>query len=146
VAYASRGEIHCAGPWFMRNLEGEAAGAVVHEMVHIVQQYRRARGPNRNPGWMVEGVADYIRWFLYEPENLRPRVDPARHKYTDSYRITGAFLNYLVKHKDEKLVEKFNAAMREGRYSEDLWKEFTGKTVDDLWADYMQTLGEAPSQ
>ncbi len=71
VAYANRGEIHCAGPWFMRNLEGEAAGAVVHEMVHIVQQYRRARGPNRNPGWMVEGVADYIRWFLYEPEELR---------------------------------------------------------------------------
>jgi hypothetical protein len=141
VAYANRGEIHCAGPWFMRNLEGEAAGAVVHEMVHIVQQYRRARGPNRNPGWMVEGVADYIRWFLYEPENLRPRVDPARHKYTDSYRITGAFLNYLVQHQDDKLVEKFNAAMREGRYSEDLWKEYTGKTVDDLWADYMQTLG-----
>jgi hypothetical protein len=140
VAYASRGEIHCAGPWFMRNLEGEAAGAVVHEMVHIVQQYRRARGPNRNPGWMVEGVADYIRWFLYEPQELRPRVDPARHKYTDSYRITGAFLNYLVNHKDPKLVEKFNAAMREGRYSEDLWKELTGKTVDDLWADYMQTL------
>jgi hypothetical protein len=141
VAYANRGEIHCAGPWFMRNLEGEAAGAVVHEMVHIVQQYRRARGPNRNPGWMVEGVADYIRWFLYEPENLRPRVDPSRHKYTDSYRITGAFLNYLVQHQDDKLVEKFNAAMREGRYSEDLWKDFTGKTVDDLWADFMQTLG-----
>ncbi|HEX2473412.1 MAG TPA: basic secretory protein-like protein [Lacipirellulaceae bacterium] len=146
VAYANRGEIHCAGPWFMRNLEGEAAGAVVHEMVHIVQQYRRARGPNRNPGWMVEGVADYIRWFLYEPEELRPRVDPSRNKYTDSYRITGAFLNYLVEHKDPKLVEKFNAAMREGRYSEDLWKEFTGKTVDDLWADYMQTLGGADSE
>ncbi len=140
VAYANRGQIHCAGPWFMRNLKGEAAGAVVHEMVHIVQQYRRARGPNRNPGWMVEGVADYIRWFLYEPEELRPRVDPSRNTYTDSYRITGAFLNYLVEHNDPKLVEKFNAAMREGRYSEDLWKEFTGKTVDDLWADYMQTL------
>jgi hypothetical protein len=95
---------------------------------------------------MVEGVADYIRWFLYEPEELRPRVDPSRHKYTDSYRITGAFLNYLVNHKDPKLVEKFNAAMREGRYSEDLWKEFTGKTVDDLWADYMQTLGQPASQ
>ena len=92
---------------------------------------------------MVEGVADYIRWFLYEPEELRPRVDPSRNKYTDSYRITGAFLNYLVQNKDEKLVEKFNAAMREGRYSEDLWKEFTGETVDDLWADYMQTLGGA---
>jgi hypothetical protein len=51
-----------------------------------------------------------------------------------------------VQNKDEKLVEKFNAAMREGRYSEDLWKKFTGKTVDDLWADYLQTLGEPASQ
>jgi Peptidase of plants and bacteria len=143
VAYTSRGGVTCAGPWFMRNLDGEAAGAVVHEMVHVVQQYGRARGANRNPGWMVEGVADYIRWFLYEPEDLRPRPNPTRANYTDSYRTTGAFLNYLVQQQDEKLVEKFNAAMREGRYSEDLWKELTGKTVDELWADYIQTLRNA---
>jgi hypothetical protein len=140
VANAGGRRINCAGPWFMRNLEGEAAGAVVHEMVHIVQQYGRSRGPNRNPGWMVEGLADYIRWFLYEPEELRPRPDPARAKYTDSYRTTGAFLNYLVKHVDKDVVKKFNAAMRAGRYSEDLWVEYTGKTIDELWADYIQTL------
>ena len=78
VANASGSRINCAGPWFMRNLDGEAAGAVVHEMVHIVQQYRRGRGGNRNPGWMVEGLADYIRWFLYEPKDKRPRPNPAQ--------------------------------------------------------------------
>jgi hypothetical protein len=140
VANASGRRINCAAPWFKRNLDGEAVGAVVHEMVHIVQQYRRARGGNRNPGWMVEGLADYIRWFLYEPEDKRPRPNPARAKYTDSYRTTAAFLAYVKETHDKELIKKFNTAMREGKYSADLWKDYTGKTADDLWADYVKTL------
>jgi hypothetical protein len=140
VANASGRRINCAAPWFKKNLEGEAAGAVVHEMVHIVQQYRRARGGNRNPGWMVEGLADYIRWFLYEPEDKRPRPNPARAKYTDSYRTTAAFLAYVKETHDKELIKKFNTAMRDGKYSDDLWKDYTGKTADDLWADYVKTL------
>jgi len=52
----------------------------------------RGRG---NPGWLVEGIADYIRWFKSEPESQRPRPNPAKAKYTDSYRTTAAFLNYV---------------------------------------------------
>ena len=140
VANASGRRINCAAPWFKRNLEGEAVGAVVHEMVHIVQQYRRARGGNRNPGWMVEGLADYIRWFLYEPDDKRPRPNPARAKYTDSYRTTAAFLAYVKETHDKEIIRKFNTAMREGKYSAELWKDYTGKTADDLWADYVKTL------
>ncbi|MEX2188281.1 MAG: basic secretory protein-like protein [Pirellulales bacterium] len=140
VANTGGTRINCAGDWFMKNLEGEAKGAVVHEMVHVVQQYGRARGRNRNPGWMVEGLADYIRWFLYEPADKRPRVNPARANYTDSYRTTAAFLNYLVDKHDKKIIEKFNAAMREGKYRDELWKELAGNTVDELWGDYITTL------
>jgi hypothetical protein len=143
VANAGGTRINCAGKWFMANLEGEAVGAVVHEMVHIVQQYGRARGRNRNPGWMVEGVADYVRWFLYEPKEKRPRVNAARANYTDSYRTTGAFLDYLVEKHDKEIVKKFNAAMRDGKYSDELWKETTGKTVDELWGEYVETLRKA---
>ncbi len=140
VANAAGRRINCAVPWFKNNLEGEAVGAVVHEMVHIVQQYRRARGGNRNPGWMVEGLADYIRWFLYEPEDKRPRPNPARANFDDSYRTTAAFLAYVKETHDKELIKKFNAAMREGKYSADLWKDYTGKTPDELWADYVKTL------
>lgn len=136
VAATSGRRISCAGEWFRRNLDGEAVGAVVHELVHVAQQYR-GRG---NPGWLVEGVADWIRWFQYEPESLRPRPDPARARYTDSYRTTAAFLHYLTEKHDKDLVKRLNAAMREGRYSADLWKEHLGKTVDDLWAEYAETL------
>lgn len=136
VAATSGTRIVCGGEWFRKNLEGEALGAVVHELVHVVQRYRRGN----NPGWLVEGIADCIRWFHYEPESLRPRPDPKRAKYTDSYRTTGAFLHYLEESVDKDIVKKLNAAMREGRYRPEIWKEYTGKTVDELWADYVKTL------
>jgi hypothetical protein len=140
VAHARGTEIHCAEPWFSQNLDGEAAGAVVHEMVHVVQQYGRTRGARRNPGWMVEGLADYIRWFLYEPAENRRQPNPDRAKYTDSYQTTAAFLNYVVDAHDPQLIERFNAAMRNGDYDESLWEEYTGETVDQLWAEYVRTL------
>src|SRR6185436_6232266 len=72
-AYASGNEISCNLTWFRNNLQGEAVGSVVHEMVHTVQQYGRARRTNpnatRTPGWITEGIPDYIRWFIYEPES-----------------------------------------------------------------------------
>ncbi len=140
VAYTTGTRIVCAADWFGKNLKGEAAGAVVHEMVHVVQQYRQVKGGNRNPGWLVEGMADYIRWFKYEPPSLRPRPNPERAKYTDSYRTTAAFLDYVTENCDKDLVKKLNAAMREGKYAPELWKTYTGKTVDELWADYVKTL------
>ena len=99
-------------------------------------------GGNPSPGWMVEGLADYIRRFKFEPQANRPRPNPARAKYTDSYRTTAAFLNYIAEKcdKDKDIIKKFNAAMRQGRYAPELWKEYTGKTVDELWADYLKTL------
>lgn len=144
VAGTSGTRIACAGDWFRRNLEGEAAGAVVHELVHVVQRYGRVRGGSPNPGWLVEGVADDIRWFHFEPPTQRPRPNPATAHYTDSYRTTAAFLNYVADKHDQDIVKKLNVAMREGRYTAELWKEYTGKTVDELWTDYVQTLGNRP--
>ena len=134
VAYTAGTRIVCAAQYFKNHQDDR--GAVVHELVHVVQQYRS----RRNPGWLVEGMADYIRWFKYEPTNKRPRPNPARAKYTDSYRVTSAFLEWLAANKDHEIAVKFNAAMRQGKYSQDLWEEYTGKTVDELWAEYVQTL------
>jgi hypothetical protein len=131
----------CDVNWFRQNKDGQAVGAVVHELVHVAQQYRGRRGGARNPGWLVEGIPDYIRWFLYEPTptGTRPR-NPDSASYTNSYRITAGFLNYVIHKHDKDLMVKLNAAMRQGKYSPDLWKENTGKTVDELWKDYVATL------
>jgi hypothetical protein len=134
VAYTSGTNIVCASSYFKNHQDDR--GAVVHELAHVVQQYH-SRG---NPGWLVEGVADYLRWFQYEPADKQPHPNPARAKYTDSYRVTAAFLNYLTIHQKPEIVTELNAAMREGRYTPDIWKQLTGKTVDELWTDYIGTL------
>jgi hypothetical protein len=138
-ASASQTQINCNVDWFRRNLKGEARGAVVHELVHIVQQYGLARRnnpkPSRTPGWLVEGIADYIRWFLYEPETRGAEITERnfpRARYDASYRITGNFLNWVTEQHDEKIVQKLNAAAREGRYSEELWKDHTGIALSEL--------------
>ena len=136
VAYTTGTRVFCAGDWFKKNLEGEAQGAVVHELVHVVQQIRG----HKAPGWLIEGSADYIRWFKYEPRSLRPVPNPARAKFTDGYRTTAAFLNYLVEKHDKDIVAKLNTAMRERKYSDALFEEYTGKSLSDLWQEYVATL------
>lgn len=137
VAATNGTRIFCAGKWFTQNLQGEAVGAVIHELVHVVQAYRRVPA---NLVWLMEGIADYIRWFKYEPVASRPRPNPVRAKYTDSYRVSAAFLEYLASRHDHEIVVKFNAALRSGSYRPDLWKDFTGQTVDELWEEYMAAL------
>jgi hypothetical protein len=147
-ASASGTRIRCNAEWFRKNLKGEAAGAVVHEMVHVVQRYGRARRQSRNaaanPGWIVEGIADYVRWFIFEPQSRGAVVtDPARARYDASYRTTAAFLNWVTQTHDPDIVPRLNAAMREGRYSDDLWREFTGKSADELGEEWKQSLRDA---
>ncbi len=147
VAAASGTRVRCGAGWFRRQLQGEAKGAVVHELVHIVQQYGRARRTNRNatrnPGWLVEGIADYIRWFLYEPQTRGAEVTSrniARARYDSSYRISGNFLNWVTETYDKNIVRKLNAAARQGKYNEKLWKEATGHTVQDLGNEWKRHL------
>ena len=139
VANASGTRIRCAGEWFRRNLDGEAKGAVIHELVHVVQQYGRGRRNNpdatRTPGWIVEGIPDYIRWFLYEPETKGAEITARnidRARFDANYRITGNFLNWVVQQHGQDLIRKLNAAAREARYTPEIWKELTGKTVEEL--------------
>jgi hypothetical protein len=151
-AYTGGVDVHCQHDWFSKNLKGEARGAVVHELVHVVQQYGQARrrNPNahRGPGWLTEGIPDYIRWFLYEPQTHGADIRPnrvANAKYDASYRVTANFLNYVVHKYDKQLIEQLNDAMRNGKYSEDLWKQYTGKTVQELADEWKVSLGAPPS-
>jgi hypothetical protein len=147
VAATGGTRVRCAATWFRQNLKGEAKGAVVHELVHVVQNYGIARrnNPNatRTPGWLVEGICDYIRWFLYEPQTRGAEITArgiARAQYDGNYRVSGNFLNWVTNTYDKEIVTKLNAAAREGKYSEDLWKASTGKTVQELGAEWKAAL------
>ena len=140
VAATSGTRIRCAASWFRRNLEGEAVGAVFHEMVHVVQQYgrtRRAPGATRPPGWLTEGITDYLRWFLYEPQSRGAEItrrNVSRARYDGNYRITANFLNWVSARHGPDFITRLNAAIREGKYSEETWKSLTGRTVQELGA------------
>jgi Peptidase of plants and bacteria len=110
-------------------------GAMVHETSHIVQRYR---GRN-NPGWLVEGVSDYVRFFKYEPGKLG-RIDPKRAHFNGSYRTTAAFLAFLTERYDKQIVQKLNAMMREGKYTKDALKQLTGKSETELDEEWRATL------
>ncbi|WP_020471007.1 basic secretory protein-like protein [Zavarzinella formosa] len=114
-------------------------GAFVHETAHCVQGYPGAR----NPGWLVEGVADYVRFFKYEANKPR-KLKPEQAKYNGSYRTTAAFLAYVAEKHDKDVVKKLNAKMRAGEYGEQVWKDITGKTVAELGDDWKESLTESP--
>jgi len=113
----------------------EDLGAMIHETCHVIQRYR-GRG---NPGWLVEGIADHVRFFVYEPGKAGP-VNPRRAHYNGSYRTTATFLDYVSQKYDKQLVLKLNQRLREGKYNQTVWKELTGKTVEELDAEWLASL------
>jgi hypothetical protein len=148
VAATGGTRVRCAATWFRQNLQGEAKGAVVHELVHVVQQYGAARRANpaatRTPGWLVEGMADYIRWFLYEPQTHGADIATtralSRARYDSGYRVSGNFLNWAVAKYDKDIVRKLNAAAREGTYTDDLWQKHTGHSLEELNDEWKKDL------
>lgn len=133
VAAAGGGKITGSVSYFKSHPDD--IGAMVHETVHCVQSYRA----RRLPGWLVEGIADYIRFWKYEPGKAG-KLNPERAKYDASYRTTAAFLAFVSDHYDSKLVTKFNAQLRAGKYDAEMWKKYTGKTVEELNQEWKKSL------
>lgn len=110
---------------------------VTHEVMHIVQNYGNSDGP----GWLTEGIADYARskfgvnnagagWVLPEPK-------PGQ-SYQNSYRITARFLTWMEAKVKPGLVKTVDQNLRAHTYTEGIWKVQTGKTLDELWVEYVK--------
>lgn len=133
-AWAAGGEITVSGKWITEHPDD--LGMMVHELTHVIQQYR---GPN-TPGWLTEGIADYIRWWRYEPElhatTGRTKIDFSKAKYTDAYRTTGKWLAWTSRKYDMRLVPCLDKALRSGEDPMPVFKRLTGKTADELWEEF----------
>ncbi len=137
VAYAHNGYITISSDWLKK--KPNDLDVITHEAMHIVQSYPS----NSGPGWLTEGIADYVR-FKYGVDNegaewYLPEYS-SENSYKNSYRITARFLAWVVKNHDKNLVYKLDKHMREGNYSDEIWKQNTGKSLDELWNEY----GENP--
>ncbi len=132
VAFTSGNTITIAGDWIKKSPDDY--GMVVHELTHVIQSYRRTK---RNDGWLVEGIADYVRFFKYEPKTkLRPVTKP-NASYREGYRTTASFLAWIEKTQDKDIVAKLNNALRKSEYKDELFKDSTGKSLDDLWTAFL---------
>lgn len=134
-AYASGAEITISGKWIADHPDD--LGVVIHEAVHVIQQYPNYDGKQ---GWLVEGIADYIRWWRYEPElhsgSSRTRINFASAKYTDAYRTTAKFLAWASRKYDMRLVPALDKAMRDSRDPMPVFEAVTGKSAEDLWDEF----------
>jgi hypothetical protein len=100
-----------------------------------------SRGRGGNTGWLTEGIPDYIRWFIYQPEAhgadlvyFKNKADP---KYDGAYRPSAYFLNYVTHKYDPQIVTKLNDACRTGKYYEAIWYDNTGKTLPQLNTEWL---------
>lgn len=133
VAATSGGVIVFNPEWFRQHPDD--IDVVTHEAMHVVQAYPGDAGP----WWLTEGIADYVR-YVFGVDNASanwklPAYNEKQH-YTQSYRITARFFLWLEKKKRKDIIDKLDVAMRSRTYTDAIWKKLTGKTVDELWAEY----------
>jgi len=108
---------------------------VTHEVMHVVQAY----GDRGAPGWLTEGIADYVR-HVYGVDNAAggwalPDFSPDQ-SLEDGYRGVGRFLLWLETHGHAGVVRALDSRLRAGTWSDEAWVELTGRTLPTLWADY----------
>lgn len=133
VAATANATIRCSPKWMREHPED--IDVITHEVMHIVQDYRKPG----TPGWLTEGIADYVR-FKYGVNNEKgewslPAYKTTQH-YTNAYRVTARFLVWVEENVDNKIVDEMNRAAYQGVYKDILWQKYTGKTIDQLWLQY----------
>ena len=102
----------------------KSIGCVMHELFHIVQQYRKT------PKWITEAMADYARNYVWTTKGcpMDTRNRRARSKYT-----VGANFIAFVESRHPGTAVKLNDVCRRGKYKEEaFWPGATGKTLDEL--------------
>jgi hypothetical protein len=116
----------------------EFVGILYHEITHTLQQnnfdetHRLA---------LTEGVADYVRWA-----RMTGLHGDVGGKWTDGYRTTGFFLDWLERSRPGFVYElnKSAAPHANQRWTIEVFRELTGRSVDELWRAYQDSLAGAP--
>jgi hypothetical protein len=133
VAETDNGKVTISSEWLHKRPED--IDVVTHEVMHIVQDY----GESTGPGWLTEGIADYARYKFGVNNPAAKWALPAyksTQKYTDAYRVTARFLVWVEERVKTGVVKDFNKQLRLHTFTDNSWKTATGKTLDELWAEY----------
>jgi len=143
VAYvgggAPAGRITVGSAWLSENKE-DGQGMFLHEATHIVQSYP---GSPDTPGFMVEGIADWIRDRMTLE---RWQIPGPNATLSMGYSEGGGMLQWAQQKYDAGLIRKVNLKMHSATYNESYFKSLTGgrtpgQIYDDYKAQYYGTVG-----
>jgi len=134
VAETDNAHVRISSKWMHK--KPEDIDVVTHEVMHIVQDYGQSNGP----GWLTEGIADYAR-NQFGVNNGAAKWSLGDYKsgsnYDNAYRVTARFLLWIENHHKKGIVKLLDKQMREHTYTDNVWKDQTGKTLNELWAEYI---------
>ncbi len=114
---------------------------MVHEGMHIIQAYSFGNVP----GWLTEGIADFVR-NEYGLSNLGWSLQQYRYgqHYSNGYGVAASFLQWIDANYaggGSSRVDQLNQLLRNGQYTNDIWAQWTGYDVDHLWYFYSVEKG-----
>ncbi len=138
IAATSGAKITIAPKWLEKHPDD--IGMVIHELMHVVQAYP----PSREGGWLIEGIADYVRYWVYEPEKKQRFALDEKSSYKQGYGVAAAFLAWLERVKSPGIVMKLHTALRTRKYKPALFQELTERSLDDLWTEFVAAGGKVP--
>lgn len=106
---------------------------MTHEQFHVVQNY----GPGAQPGWAVEGLADYARW-KYGLSNAGWALPEFRadHHWTQGYGVTAAFFRWLEEQRRPGFPEELDEVLRLRGYSAAFWTSRFELSLAQLWREF----------
>jgi hypothetical protein len=133
IAGTSGATITIASGWVERHPDD--FGMVIHELTHVIQSYPHYED---EAGWVVEGIADYVRYIRYEPKAELSPIDPKTASYRDGYGTAARFLAWIEKTYDKQIVARLNRALRGSKYAPEIFREATSKGLDELWGEFVQ--------
>lgn len=126
-------EIRLSAKWFKEHPDD--LGAIVHEMAHVAQSYPGSA----EPGWLREGIADYIRyWRGYRNEWSYAHCGQSSPRYDSGYWCTAAFLQFVEKQYDRQIIPRLNRTMRKNEYHDEFFLLNTTKSIEELWTECLE--------
>jgi len=140
--FVSGGAMTLSIPHILGN-PADVRGLFIHELTHIAQAYN---APGERPGWMVEGIAEAVRYRLSPADDpwsrAVARIDPAKLDYHNAYRDNALFFSWIETQGNPQLIAKFNRALKNGNYTVGTWRDLTGRDVDAWLEKYRTAKGK----
>lgn len=141
IAATAGTTIFCNTTYYKQLKPGDY-GSLIHEMIHVIQGYGDPQpGYDRVPGFLVEGIPDFYRYFIYEPGKIQK---PTGGNYRDGngYANSAYLLKYIVtvtkdregRYKNpENVVQILNFYAHKNSYKNSLIETYTQKSFDTWW-------------